>query len=181
MDDWESDTIMVNKVTQHYEPFIKGYNQVIKQEVTDEYSDTCRVCTGLIISYYPVKLESSGLDLLKTHINSGSRKLQSDSTINNIIHSQTIAMETLNQMAERIKNDVDENINIFTQKSWFADLFTTRNKSTEFRKYYRSPEFRNQTVQHQIYVDFNLIATLKKYKEGIIKQYPELEEKYNSL
>ncbi len=181
MEDWASDTIMANTVLNHYEPFEEAYDKVIKQELTDEYLDTCRVCRGLVTFYMPYKAESSGLDLLKRYVNSSDNTIHADTTINGLIHSYSYYIETLNQMSERIKDDVDINVLALTEKTWFADLYSKGHQIPEFRTYYKSQEFRNRVARHSIFVRGNLLRFLKQYKKEIIEDFDEVREKYDSL
>lgn len=185
MEDWDRDTQMINQFTKHYTPFIDGYNKVINKEVTNEYLDTCAVCKGLITNYIPFKMENNGINLLKKQVSSNTstsaNNIQSDSFIVDLIQSQVQIEETIQQMSQRIRDDVDNNVFDLTQKDWFADVLVERKITDPFREYYKSPEFRNRTARHKIFVESNILMFLKMYKKGIIREFPKLKEKYEQL
>lgn len=181
MNDLEADTVLINAFQKHYDPFIEGYDIVIKKEVTDEYMDTCKVCKGLVTLYSPFKAESSGLELLKGYVNDNSAEIQSDTTIINFIHSHTQLIEIINQMAKRIKDDVDLNVGKLSQQEWFADFFIARKMTPSYREFYKSKEFRNDVVRHKMFVQYNLYFMLTRYKQFIIKTLPELKERHDKL
>lgn len=181
MDDLEADTLLINAFHKHYDPFIKEYDVVIKQEVTDEYLDTCRVCISLITIYSPFKAESSGLELLKNYVNNHSAEIQSDTTIINFIHSHSQIIEIVNQMAKRVKDDIDVNVTKLSNQEWFADFYTAREAIPSFREYYKSDEFRNDVVRHKMFVHNNLYNLLTRYKQFIIETLPKLKERHDKL
>jgi hypothetical protein len=149
--------------------------------VTDEYLDTCKVCGGLITLYFPFRAESSGLELLKNYVNDNSAKIQSDTTIIKFIHSHTQLIEIINQMAKRIKDDVDLNVPELSEQDWFADYFLARKMIPPYKEYYKSKAFRNDVVRHKIFVQNNLYFMLERYKKFIIETLPELKERYGKL
>ncbi len=181
INDWERDTLLINQYKKYYDPFLDAYDKVIQKAVTDEYLDTCKVCRGLIISYFPFKTQSNGVQLLKQYVNFSSSKIQSDTFIINLVQTQLGIDEVINQMATRIKNDVDNNLNVITEKEWFGDFVSQKEMPQKFKQYYKSTTFRNKTIRHKIFVKRNLIQTINQYKKRIIKDLPKLKKKYNNL
>ncbi len=180
MKEWEQDTLSINSYIQHYEPYIEEYDKVIERKMTDAGLDSCKVCRGLILNYYPYKSESIGIDLLQKHITS-SNVIKNDTVIYNIIQGQKTLDETLNQMAQRITDDVDHNLLHISNKEWFGDMYTSPKITNDYRQYYKSNDFRNRTIRHKIFIYNNMIFTLKRYKEYIISSQEELENKLKEL
>lgn len=171
MDDLTANTILINAFHQYYEPFIEGYDVVLKKEVTDEYMDSCKICGSLITMYYPFKAEGSGLELLKNYVNNHSAEIESDTTIINFIHSHSLLVEIINQMAKRIKDDVDINVTQFSEQDWFADFFLVGKMIPSYKEYYKSNKFRNDVVRHKMLVQCNLYNFLVKKNSLSLKPY----------
>ena len=114
-------------------------------------------------------------------MNDNSAKIQSDTTIINFIHNHTQLIEIINQMAKRIKDDVDVNVTELSEQDWFADYFLAGKMIPPYKVYYKGSEFRNDVVRHKMFVQYNLYFMLERYKKFIIETLPELKERHDKL
>ncbi|WCO03194.1 DUF6090 family protein [Psychroserpens ponticola] len=174
--DLEVDTLVVGQVLKYLDERKAHFQLFLGDSVSAKTYQENPEGYGIILSYFPFKLQQKGMGLLEKYVN--DTEIEQDTLISNILATHRFHENLIKETVDRVSDDIDNNLTYFKEEQpWIGDLLTGKIDHPDMMPYLLSQNYKARLAVHSTFVYGNLEPQLKAIQSFNKKTISELNER----